>query len=222
MSETAAWDVPASWMVQDEWRELLETSLRTEDGRGRNWTAYLHYGVMLLEVGKEEEAKAAWETSLRLRPSAWAYRNLARLAVRQEDEERAAACYEQAYLVSNGFPDRAFAEEYLQLLVRRGEYERAWRLYESLPDELAGGDRIQIVVGAAALELGQDEYMQRLFETEFAIIREGEVLIIDLWYKYHATKLAQERGTELSDALLTEAKAKFPPPGPIDFRMIGG
>jgi len=222
MPETAAWDVPASWMVQDEWRELLETSLRTEDGRGRNWTAYLHYGVMLLEVGKEEEAKAAWETSLRLRPSAWAYRNLARLAVRQEDEERAAACYEQAYLVSNGFPDRAFAEEYLQLLVRRGEYERAWRLYESLPDELAGGDRIRIVVGAAALELGQDEYMQRLFETEFAIIREGEVLIIDLWYKYHATKLAQERGTELSDALLTEAKAKFPPPGPIDFRMIGG
>ncbi|RED75799.1 DUF5107 domain-containing protein [Cohnella phaseoli] len=222
MPETAAWDVPASWMVQDEWRELLETSLRTEDGRGRNWTAYLHYGVMLLEVGKEEEAKAAWETSLRLRPSAWAYRNLARLAVRQEDEERAAACYEQAYLLSNGFPDRAFAEEYLQLLVRRGEYERAWRLYESLPDELAGGDRIRIVVGAAALELGQDEYMQRLFETEFAIIREGEVLIIDLWYKYHATKLAQERGTELSDALLTEAKAKFPPPGPIDFRMIGG
>jgi len=224
LPETATEDVPASWMVQDEWRELLEASLSGGDSlsRNRSWNAYLHYGVMLLEIGREKEAEAAWETSLRLRPSAWAYRNLARLAVRQGDEERAAACYEQAYLVSGSFPDRAFAEEYLQLLVRRGEFERAWGLYESLPAELAGGDRIRIVVGAAALELGQDEYMRRLFETEFAVIREGETLIIDLWYKYQALKLAKERGVELTEAILTEAKAKFPPPGPIDFRMIGG
>ncbi|MFC4598424.1 DUF5107 domain-containing protein [Cohnella hongkongensis] len=220
LPETAIEDVPASWMVQDEWRGLLEASLARRDSR--SWTAYLHDGVMLLEGGREDEAKEAWETSIRLKPSAWAYRNLARLALRQEDEARATACYELAYLVSNSFPDRAFAEEYLQLLVRREEFERAWRLYESLPAELAGGDRIRIVVGAAALELGKDEYMRELFETEFAVIREGETLIIDLWYKYQAMKLARERKTELSDALLAEAKEKFPPPEPIDFRMIGG
>jgi len=218
--EASVEDVPASWMVQDEWMDLLEKSLT--NGDNRNWTALLHYGVMLMERGREEEAREAWEASAGLKPSAWAFRNLAEFMKRRGDTDRALSYYEQAYRVSSGFPDRAFAEEYLHFLVQREAFDQAWNVYESLPSEMAQGDRIRIIVGAAALALGKEEYMRQLFETEFAIIREGEVRIIELWYEYHAMKLAEGKNEKRSEKHLEEAKAKFPPPVQIDFRMIGG
>jgi len=214
--------IPSSWMVQEEWIALLRESLAdSENPENRTWTAYMHYGVMLLEKGLEREAEEAWQASLALRPSAWVYRNLAALERRNGDGDRALGYLEQAYLVSGGFPDRAFAEEYLQLLVQRRYYDKAWLIFESLPETIAAGDRVRIILGEAALALGKDEYMRQLFETEFAVIREGEVLVIDLWYKYNARRIAAKRGVELTEELVEEAKRLFPPPGPIDFRMIG-
>ncbi len=60
-----------------------------------------------------------------------------------------------------------------------------------------------------------------LFGKEFAVIREGEVLIVDLWYLYNARKLAKERDTGMTDEIMKETMAKCPPPRNIDFRIIG-
>jgi hypothetical protein len=79
----------------------------------------------------------------------------------------------------------------------------------------------QIIVGAAALELGEEAFINRLFLQEFAVIREGELLIIDLWYGYHARKLAQELGEPFGERHIEEAKLSFPPPNNIDFRIVG-
>ncbi|MBB3072622.1 hypothetical protein FHS14_005656 [Paenibacillus baekrokdamisoli] len=51
-----------------------------------------------------------------------------------------------------------------------------------------------------------------MFTKEFAVIREGEVLIIELWYQYNARKLVRERKLELTEQLLEEARVAFPPP----------
>ncbi|MBM7568807.1 DUF5107 domain-containing protein [Paenibacillus sacheonensis] len=216
-------EAPPSWMVQAEWQRLLEASLRegAEPDR-RTWTALLHHGVMLFEQGREDEAIAAWDASLAAQPSAWAYRNLAEAMRLREETDIALLYMEKAYEIANGFPDRAFAEEYLKWLIQANRFERAWRVYESLPASFAESDRIRIIVGAVALEMDNDAYMERLFETEFAVIREGEVLIIDLWYGYNAKKLARERKIGLTPRLLEEAAERFPPPRAIDFRMIGG
>ncbi|REE80145.1 uncharacterized protein DUF5107 [Paenibacillus taihuensis] len=220
-------EVPASWMIQDEWMDMLSASVRRSSlggGAGESsptWNAYLHYGVMLYEQRRESEAIEAWEASVSLAPSAWAYRNLA-VAMRQQGNfERALSYYEQAYAVADAFPDRAFVEEYLGLLIQHKEFERAWGIYESLPPAFYASDRIQIIVGAAALELGHDAFMEKLFATEFAVIREGETLIIELWYAYNAKKLAVQQGVELTKERIEEAKVLFPPPSPIDFRTIG-
>ncbi|BBI35447.1 DUF5107 domain-containing protein [Cohnella abietis] len=212
-------DIPQSWMVQDEWKQLVEKSLELESNS--SWSALNYYGVMLYEKGLEEQAIEAWEASLRKAPSAWVYRNLAEVKKHKGDTESALSLLEQAYLVSNSFPDRAFAEEYLNLLIQNKEYEKAWSIYEYLPAEFAKGERIQIIVGAAALHLGNEEFMNKLFTSEFAVIREGEVLIIELWYKYHAMKIANERNVPLTQELIDEATVRFPPPNNIDFRMIG-
>ncbi|MCD9024993.1 DUF5107 domain-containing protein [Cohnella silvisoli] len=219
LPDQAVEEIPASWMIQDEWMELVRRSIGDKDNR--TWVAFLHYGVMLYEKGLEQEAVEAWEASLNIKPAAWVYRNLAEVMRIRGEKDKALSYLEQAYLVSNSFPDRSFAEEYLNLLLQNNEFEKAWRIYESLPPEFAKGDRIQIIVGAAALELDKEEFMNKLFNTEFAVIREGEVLIIELWYKYNAKKLAKERNSELTQELIEEAKVKFPPPAHIDFRTIG-
>jgi tetratricopeptide (TPR) repeat protein len=215
--ESGVSEIPASWMVQDEWIILLQESLKTKENE--NWTVFMHYGVMLYEQGLEDEALAAWEKSLLIQPSAWVYRNLAEM--KQQRKEKAVALFhmEQGYAVSNGFPDIAFMEEYLNLLILNNHYEKAWNFYESLPLEFSNSDRMQIIIGEAALQLNKYSFMERLFITDFAIIREGEQSIIKLWYKYKAKKLAESRNVELSKELMSEVIKQFPPPANIDFRM---
>ncbi|MBP1990447.1 DUF5107 domain-containing protein [Paenibacillus eucommiae] len=210
-------DIPASWMVQEEWLELLQASLSAE--AHASWDAYMHLGVMLYEKGQEDQAVEAWEHSLMLQPSAWVYRNLAEVMKHRGDMDAAFARLEQAYLVSGSFPDRAFAEEYLELLIRNGQYVKAWDVYESLPESFSASDRLQIIVGQAALHLNKLDFLEKLFATEFAVIREGELSIVDMWYQYNARKLAAAENRELSEELKAEAVKRFPPPQHIDFRM---
>lgn len=94
-------------------------------------------------------------------------------------------------------------------------------VYESLPEEFRQSDRLQIIIGAAAQELDHNEFLLNLFQKEFAVIREGEVTIVELWYKFQAKKLAESRNTVLSEELMKEAITLYPPPNNIDFRIVG-
>jgi tetratricopeptide (TPR) repeat protein len=161
MPERDVNEAPRSWMVQDEWLDLLTASL--QDEANGNWNAYMHLGVMLYERSREDEANEAWRKSIQHKPSAWVYRNLAVVMKQKGKLDEAADLMEKAWKVSQSFPDRALAEEYLNLLVEGGQYETAWRLYQSLPAEFAGSDRIQIIVGAAALELNEEAFIQPSF-----------------------------------------------------------
>lgn len=211
-------DIPLSWMVQDEWMNLIEESL--ENKECQSWDTYMHYGVMLYENGIEEKAVDVWERSLEIKPSSWVYRNLAQTMKLKGENEKALCLMEKAFMVSDRFPDKAFAEEYLSLLILYCQYDKAWNIYESLPSHFRGSDRIRIIMGAAALELGKEEFLEQLFDTEFAVIREGEVLVLELWYKYNAMKFAEENNVKLTDELLLEVKKKYQPPRNLDFRII--
>lgn len=70
-------------------------------------------------------------------------------------------------------------------------------------------------------ELDHNEFLLNLFQKEFAVIREGEVTIVELWYKFQAKKLAESRNTVLSEELMKEAITLYPPPNNIDFRIVG-
>jgi tetratricopeptide (TPR) repeat protein len=210
---------PRSWMVQDEWLTLLSDIVSTI--RHGSWNEHLHLGVMLYEHGREEEAIEAWRTSLSLQPSIWAYRNLAEAMRRDGKLAEALAYWDEALSLTPIFPDQALSEEYIRLLIEAERYQDAWSFYKSLPGKQQSADRIQIIVGAAALELGEEAFINRLFLQEFAVIREGELLIIDLWYGYHARKLAKELGEPFGEQHIEEVKLSFPPPNNIDFRIVG-
>lgn len=220
LPDQSAAALPGEWLVQDEWRALLERSLA--DPARRTWYALLHLGVMRLETLDASGAAAAWEESIRLKPSAWAYRNLAVLHLRQKDAPAAQAWYRLAWqqALQDHVALPALAAEYLQLLVDLGEYEQGHRVYESLPEAARASDRVQILRGKICLELGDLPAVEDVLARDYAVIREGETLLTDLWFEVHARRLAQERQVEYTPELLREVKRHTTPPARIDFRAF--
>jgi len=50
-------------------------------------------------------------------------------------------------------------------------------------------------------------------------MREGEVLLSDLWYRMHEKRLAEAEGVAIDDELRERVRRDFPPPAHIDFRQ---
>jgi len=116
--------------------------------------------------------------------------------------------------------DQAFAEEYLGLLVKTERYKEAWDFYQTIPAVLQCKDRISLTAGLAAVECGQLDFAESLFDRTFAVIREGENSTSNMWFRWKARKLAEERGVPYSEDLLLEAQLNYLPPANLDFRMF--
>ena len=206
--------LPGEWMVQPEWRALLEQSAQTTN----DWYALLHVGVMRLEHFDAVGAAAAWQASLALQPSAWAWRNLAVLARWNGDVVEAQRCMHEAWQLS---PDTMeIAQEYMELLCAANLFGEAQVVYQALPAVVQQNDRIQILWGRIALELGDLATVEQLMHHEYAVVREGETELSDIWFGMWYRRLAAERGTPLSDAEKAEVRKNYPPPAHIDFRSI--
>ena len=98
----------------------------------------LHLGVMRMEAFDEAGAASAWLASIQLRPSAWAYRNLAVLSLRQKKTTDALDYYEKAWqaAVDSGMFPAALATELLKSLVDAGQFLRARAVVKSLPAQV--------------------------------------------------------------------------------------
>ncbi len=212
--------LPGAWMVQSEYQRILESSLKP--GRNYPWYAWLHLGVMRLEALDEAGAASAWEESLRVLPNAWAYRNLAFLRKRQLRETEALELYEQAWRLvgANEALRAALAVEYLQALFDGCQYGIGWDLYRSLPTSVQETDRIQLLKAQIALELGLLAQVEPVFDWDFAVIREGQTLLTDLWYEWQARKLSAQSGEPLTAELRQRVRSQFRPPARIDFRSV--
>jgi len=206
LPEPAPEDAPGEWMVQTEWEALLDAS-------PQHWFTLLHLGVMRFERLDEAGAETAWQESIRLRPSAWAYRNLAILNLRRKNNEQARQYYELAWQLAqqSGRPPAALAVEYLEKLVETEQWSRGMQVYQALPSTVQAVERVQILRGQFALALGDLETVRQVLSYEYAGVREGETVLSDLWFELQAQKHHISR---------LEAQEHFPPPSRIDFRSI--
>ena len=55
---------------------------------------------------------------------------------------------------------------------------------------------------------------------DYAVIREGEIALTDLWFELWARRVAAETGRAPGDVPRDEVARLHPPPARIDFRMI--
>jgi tetratricopeptide (TPR) repeat protein len=210
-------DPPGAWMIQPEWRRMLEAAVREE--RGDHWLAWLHLGVMRYDAGEIPEAKKSWDRSIALAPSAWAYRNLAVLATHQGRKADAADLWLTAHRMLPGLTPLAI--ECAQGMIDAGRAKDLVALMETLPPVVRSNDRIRVLEARAALEVGDLDKLERILlsKMELANIREGEVVLSDLWFEMHEKRLAAREGVPIDDKLHQRARREFPPPAWIDFRM---
>lgn len=223
MPERDPGEGPGQYMVQPEWmqqgwRALLEQSI--ESGDGRNWLALLHLGVMQMEAGDTEGAEAAWQESASLRPNAWALRNLA--VIRRRAGRYGDALDLMRSALRTGPPVPALAIELGRTLMRAGRFDEAREFIRSLPEDVRQHERIQLQAARAALETGHLEELEGVFEREYTTIREGEVVLTEMWFDWHEKRLARELGRQVDAAIRKRVRQDFPPPRAIDFRMNPG
>ncbi|MBN9390317.1 MAG: DUF5107 domain-containing protein [Chloroflexi bacterium] len=211
-------ETPGDWQVQPEWYELLRRSL--EKSENQNWYAWLHLGVMALERFDETGARTAWEKSVELKPNAWAYRNLAVLAERQDDPEAALAFYEQAWQLTATNPNLALTREYLAALLAARHYEQARTIYKTLPAAFGQDDRLVLIRGRLALETGDFQTVEEVLAHDFAVIREGETELTDLWQDLWLKRKAGLTEQTANPALREQVLRDNPPPSRIDFRIF--
>jgi tetratricopeptide (TPR) repeat protein len=216
---------PSAWMTQPEWRGLLEEALRA--GRGDHWLSWLHLGVMSYpsRVAKSRQAapefakaKEAWERSLQRAPSAWAWRNL---AVAAKHEGRLAEAAEMYLTACRMRPDLfPLAAETLQALYEAGRIRDMTRLVATLPTEVQEHGRVKVLLAKAALDAGELDQVESLLRSgiELADMREGEVVLSDLWFRMQEKRLSASENIPIDDSLRERVRREFPPPPELDFR----
>jgi len=210
-------DPPGAWMVQREWRGLLERAL--ERNRGDHWLSWLHLGVMLHHAGEREKAKRAWERSIRREPSALAYRNLAVAASHEGRLAEAADLWLEACRMA---PDLVpLAVECCACLAEAGRAGELTAVLARLAPETRAHPRLRVLEARAALETGDLETVERILlgEVELTDLREGETTLTDLWYRMHEKRVAAAENLPEGKELRDRVRREFPPPAHIDFRM---
>ncbi len=210
-------DPPGAWLVQPEWRALLTDAVQT--GRNDHWLAWLHLGVMAYHAGEVDAAKRAWTTSLDMAASAWAWRNLAVLAKHEGRTAEAANLWIKSLrMLPNLLP---LAVECCQALIDADRAGELIALLDTLGSSVRTNGRVRTFEARAALEVGELDRVERILsaDLELATVREGEVVLSDLWFAMHEKRLAAVEGVAIDDELRERVRREYPPPAHLDFRM---
>ena len=204
-----------AFMIQHEWKLLLEKALEKEEN---NWAGWLHMGIMQSYAGDVKEACNSWQKSLSYKKTAWALRNLAVFEMQEGKAEKAVELYLEAH---------SLRPELVPLTIELGEAmlgsgkSGAWlELTQTLSPTQQSHGRIRFLMARAALIEEDLDKVQAFFDdqVEIADIREGATQLTDLWYAFHAIKLGLD--STLSDDLIERLEKEFPIPKHFDFRMF--
>lgn len=201
LPELTALTFPSSWMTDlnfvpylIQYLELHPTHLKT----------LLLLGVIYYENGHYDVAKEYWKQGLAITPLPIFYRNLAYASKQEDHIPEAIRLMEEADLFSYTGLDQAYFEEFFELLLTQSQWKRVYDYFYQLPEQLQHAERLIILTCEAAIELDQFEFLEEAFLREYALIREGETKLTEIWFQY-----ADKKGI---------AKTELPPH--LDLRML--
>ncbi|MBM3237964.1 DUF5107 domain-containing protein [Candidatus Poribacteria bacterium] len=208
---------PGAWMVQSEWKNLLEDSVNA--GRSDHWLTWLHLGVMYYNERDSDAATRAWEKSLALEPSPWAYRNLAVLAKHDGRSVEAADLLLTACRMVPQVPSLAL--ECCQALLEAERPQDMLNFLDNLPRQIRDRGRMQVMEARAALKMGHLQKVEEILQGRPSVpdIREGEVTLSDLWFEMHEKRIAAAENIAIDAELRQRVRRDYPPPSWLDFRQ---
>jgi tetratricopeptide (TPR) repeat protein len=207
-----------AFMVQDEWRTLLQQSI--DQGTSDNSASWLHLGAMHYYAGDYVAARHAWEKSLEHTQSPWALRNLAVLDRVNGQFDKAAESYRKAYQLSPTL--RPLLVELGQTLIDAGCAQEWLDIADDLPHPLSTNGRVRLLIAQAALAVRDYPRVQQFFDQQVVIddLREGEVSLTNLWFDFHEQRLSDEENCPINEALSQRVRDQYPLPEHADFRML--
>ena len=209
---------PAGFIVQSEWRALLEAAV--VQPHSVNWFAWYHLGIMRAYANDREGALQAWKQSLQLAATPWAMRNLALFTLEdgRNNEEAVSLYIDSARMQPELIP---LAVECGQALLQVGQPQQWLDLLNEMPETIRKVGRIQLLETQAALAVDDFERLGQFFADEVIILdlREGEGSLSDLWFEYQIKRLSSQEKIQIDDDLRERVYREFPVPAHLDFRM---
>ncbi|HET8768941.1 MAG TPA: hypothetical protein VFM86_16565, partial [Pedococcus sp.] len=158
------------------------------DADGGWWLAYAR-AVGHHARGEVDAARAAYERSVRIRPTAPALRGLAVLAT---DADEADALYARA--VGLAPHDRQLWTERLAALLAAERPDALVEAAQGMPEDLRGHGRTQLLLAQALVARGDHEAALELLDTlEVPDLAEGDIPTAELWHVLRPGEPVPER-----------------------------
>ena len=205
-----------SWMVDPVWQPILENCI--VNSPDSPWPL-IHLGVLLYENDDKEKAVEYWQKSISIKALPIAWRNMAMALKDWGENEQATDAMKRAVALEGPNPDVYIIKELMVLLQDQKKFNEMWKYFSSLPKELAEDERVISLAARAALEKGNDEFVEQFFQRTFAYIKEGETKLVDLWFDYQFKKASKDIQQPLNDKQKEEIQKNNPPPKNINFTM---
>lgn len=203
---------PASFMVQDEWFELLRDTVKFADQD--NWYAWYNLGLCYFARDMYEESREAFSRSMSLRESTWAYHGLANVWRVLGDERRSACQMAKARDMNPG--NLPLAKEALRFAYEAGEYDLMNSIYQELTPEQQAVPMVMAYRAFALAHTGKPEEALAILEIDGGLeipdLREGDNAVPEE-YIFIRQALAEKEGRTLQPEDV-EVPVK------IDFRMF--
>lgn len=208
---------PVSYARGTVWASRLQ-ALPTQ-----TWYSHLHVGVILYAENDPVGAQKAWEQSLALCPSPWAYRNLAMLHKNEYGNvEKAEELLLAAFAMKKDC--RALCIEVAALLTGIGKDDAWLSIYDSLSEGLKALGRLRLYRAIALIHTNRLKEATKIINNDFVLpdIKEGELSVSAIWFDLYRRLYAEECGIPYDTQnaeLITAADRKYPLPRSLDFRM---
>ncbi|NLZ63373.1 MAG: DUF5107 domain-containing protein [Lentisphaerae bacterium] len=203
--------VPHSYLVQEEWFELLRKAVKGVEAG--NWYALFQLGVNYFARSDFERAEQYFTASLQLQPNPWCLYALGNVRRCLGDLSEATAYLEQALRLRPG--DASLARETLKAFKENNDCPGLERCYALLDPSLHQVPMLQFLHAHALANLGSlDEAESILLQDgglQIPDLREGECSLSEL-YVYIQCEKARRTGR-----VLEPAAVQIPPV--LDFRM---
>jgi hypothetical protein len=217
MSAPSSDQAVIGFMVEKEWREMLEKAVSIQ--AGDNWFAHLHLGVMRYYARDFKGARNSWECSNQHNRTPWALRNLAITFWKEGKlDEAAELLMEACRLTPSSTP---LVVECGCCLIEADQSRRWLEFLPTLAESVCATGRIRLLEAQAALAEGGLTTVEKFFDDEVIMddLREGENTLSDLWFAYHERRLSDAENLPIDDDLQEKVRIQYPLPESMDFRM---
>ncbi|MEG1491437.1 MAG: DUF5107 domain-containing protein [Oscillospiraceae bacterium] len=203
---------PSSYIIQDEWFELLKKTISYADSK--NWYAWYNLGICYYAREDYEKAKEAFEKSLELQTSTWAYHGLANTYLALQENRKGALNMAKAFSLNSG--NLPMAKDAMRFAYNVQAFDLILSMYSNLSEEHKKDALVRSYYAYALAHSGKLLEAKEILDSDGGLIivdrREGDDATAEE-YMFILSELNKQKGVEAGEDELEV-------PAVLDYRMF--